>query len=207
MRAAKIKTELRQEQIAQAALTLIARHGYHQLSVATLAKEVGVVPSALYRHYQGKDEVLDSVLELISQRLLQNVKAARETSLSAVKRLHALLMNHVQLVQNDIPIPRVIFSEEIFTGHKKRRHRVHQIFQEYLGEVALMIREGQQAGEIRAELSPETLSMMYLGLVQPSAILWLMSEGEFDLAEHVQKAWVIFSQMIQETKPKKRSKR
>jgi len=50
MRALKTKTEIRQEQIAQAALRLIAKHRYHQLSVASLAKEVGVVPSAIYRH-------------------------------------------------------------------------------------------------------------------------------------------------------------
>ncbi len=197
MRAAKRKTEVRQEQIAQSALTLIARHGFHRLSIAALAREVGVVPSAIYRHYQGKEEVLDAVLELVSQRLLENVEAARRETANALERLHALLMRHVALVQNGVPIPRVVFSEEIFTGHRKRRQRVHQIFQQYLGRVAGMIQEGQRAGAIRSEFSPVTLSVMFLGLVQPSAILWLMSEGEFDFPQHVQNAWQVYCRMIQ----------
>lgn len=197
MRAAKTKTEVRQEQIAQSALTLIASRGFHRLSLASLARDVGVVPSAIYRHFQDKDEVLDAVLELISQRLLQNVAAARRKKSSSLERLHDMLMRHVRLVQNGVPIPRVVFSEEIFTGHRKRRQRVRQLFQQYLGNVAELIQEGQAAGEIKDEFSSQTLSIMYLGLVQPSAILWLISDGEFDFTQHVGNAWLIYCRMIQ----------
>ena len=62
MRARKTKTEVRQEQIAQAALGVVERHGLRGLNVARVAKAVGVVPSCLYRHYPGKDGVLDTVL-------------------------------------------------------------------------------------------------------------------------------------------------
>lgn len=197
MRAAKIKTDVRQEQIAQSALALIARSGFHRLSLATVAADVGLVPSAIYRHFQDKDEVLDAILELISQRLLQNVAAARRKKSNSLNRLHDMLMRHVHLVQNGVPIPRVVFSEEIFTGHKKRRQRIHKIFHEYLSNVGELIQEGQAAGEIKSEFSSQTLSMMYLGLVQPSAILWLISEGKFDFTQHVENAWLIYCQMIQ----------
>lgn len=203
MRAAKTKTGVRREQIAQSALTLIARNGFHRLSLAAVAREVGVVPSAIYRHYQGRDAVLDAVLELISDRLLENVEAARRTAGNALERLHDLLMRHIHLVQNGVPIPRVVFSEEIFTGHRKRRHRVHQIFQQYLGKVAEMILEGQRAGEIQGEFPPATLSMMFLGLVQPSAILWLMSEGKYDFTQNVENAWLIYRRMLQTRKKTK----
>jgi AcrR family transcriptional regulator len=56
MRASKTSTEIRQDQIAQAAMGLIARHGFQQLSLAAVAKKVGVVTSAIYRHFQSKDE-------------------------------------------------------------------------------------------------------------------------------------------------------
>jgi AcrR family transcriptional regulator len=197
MRAAKIRTEIRQDQIAQAALRLIARHGFHHLNVAAVAKEVGVVTSAIYRHYQSKDQVLDAVLCLVSQRLLGNVGAARRETSNSLDRLHSVLMRHVELVQNDVPIPRVVFSEEIFTGHAKRRRQVHQIFQRYLAKVAGLIREGQGGGEIRKEFSPRTLSLMFLGLVQPAAILWLMSQGGFGFTRHVESAWSVFRRMIQ----------
>ncbi len=196
MRAAKTKTEIRHEQIAQAALRLIARRGFHHLNVAAVAREVGVVPSAIYRHYRGKDEVLDAVLDLVSQRLLGNVDSARQAAANAPARLGLLLGLHAQLIQNDVPVPRVVFSEEIFTGNPARRRRVQQIFQEYLAQVAQLIREGQRDGEIRREFPAGTLAMMFLGLIQPAAMLWLMSGGKSDFSRRVRNSWQVFWRMI-----------
>lgn len=61
MKNEKMKTEVRREQIAAAALQLIARRGMHGLSIAGIARQVGLVPSAIYRHFDGKDHVLDLV--------------------------------------------------------------------------------------------------------------------------------------------------
>lgn len=196
-RAPKIKTEARQEQIAQAALALIARRGLNHVNIGELAQQVGVVPSAIYRHYQGKDKVLDSVLELISRNLLANVAAVREAASDPLERLHALLKRHVQLVRHQAGIPRVLFSEQIFAGHTVRRRRVHQILQDYLREIARIISEGQRTGDIHVNLQPDTVALMFLGLVQPAVILWLMSNGSFDVARHVEQAWQLFRGMLQ----------
>lgn len=197
MRATKTKTAIRQEQIAAAALELMARHGPKALNVGRLARQVGVVPSAIYRHYSGKDAVLDAVLDLISQRLQENVKAVREETTDALDRLHRLLSRHVQLIRNNIAIPRVVFSEEIFSGHAPRRRRVHQLIQSYLDQVAALVVEGQQAGNLRADVSAHTVSVMFLGMIHPAVILWLTSDGAFEVASHTAKAWPLFAEMLQ----------
>ena len=197
MRASKTKTEIRQEQIAEAALVLMSRHGFKQMNIAALARHVGVVPSAIYRHYRGRDEVLEAVLDLISRRLLENVRAVRQESTDPLERLRRLLARHAQLICNDVAIPRVIFSEEIFSGHARRRERMYQIFQGYLKEVQKLIREGQLRGVIRLDVPPATGSVMFLGLVQPAIILSLLSDGGFDVTAHVRRAWRLFGGMLQ----------
>ncbi len=177
-------------------MEMISRSGVRSVTVAKLADEIGVVASGIYRHFGGKDEILDAVLELVSDRLLQNVEAVCRESDDALVRLRELLMRHAQLVRSEVPIPRIIFSEEIFSGSKPRRRRVYRLLQEYLGAIAEIIAGGQEAGQIRREFSPDTLALMLLGLVQPAAILWVMSEGEFDIAGHVDGAWEIFVEVL-----------
>ena len=41
--------------------------------MARLARRVRPVPPGVYRHFEGKDEVLDAVLEMIRERLNANV--------------------------------------------------------------------------------------------------------------------------------------
>ena len=79
----------------------------------------------------------------------------------------------------------------------KRRQRVHSIIQGYLDRVAELVREGQTEGSVRADLPADTVSVMFLGLIQPAVILWLISDGAFDVAIHAERAWQIFSRTIQ----------
>ncbi|MFA6546609.1 MAG: helix-turn-helix domain-containing protein, partial [Limisphaerales bacterium] len=73
MRAKKTKTETRREQIARAAMRLLAVRGWQRVSLAAIARKVGVVPSAVYRHFSSKDEVLDAVLNLVGQSFQANI--------------------------------------------------------------------------------------------------------------------------------------
>lgn len=59
-----------------------------------------------------------------------------------------------------------------------------------------MVRQGQKEKCIRPDINPETVSLMFLGLFQPSAFLWHLSDGGFDVTKHTEKAWKIFSEAI-----------
>ena len=73
---AKLKPKIRREQIAEAALGLVAGEGLKRLSIAAVARRVGLVPSGIYRHFRSKDEVLDAVLDLLEKKLRAIVEAA-----------------------------------------------------------------------------------------------------------------------------------
>lgn len=193
----KLRTEVRREQIAQAALVLISQRGLNELNIGALAKEVRVVPSAIYRHYAHKDAVLESVLDLISNSLLENVKAVRDETPDSLERLHFLLQRHIRLVRHHAGIPRVIFSEQIFAGNARRRQRIHKIISAYLQEIAGIVTEGQNAGQIRPDVPADSAAVMFLGLVQPAIILWLMSNHTFDVAGHAERAWGLFREMLE----------
>ncbi len=194
---AKLETRIRQEQIARAALALVAERGLERLSVAAVARRVGLVPSAIYRHYPSKDAVLETVLRLVRDRLLANVRAVSAESPDPIERLHRLLVRHVTLIRDHQAIPRIVFSEELYSGRPGRRARMYKAISGYLDAIARIAREGQARGAIRKELDPPTLAVMFLGLVQPAAILWHMSDGRFDLTRHAGKAWKVFRGAIE----------
>ena len=52
---AKLDTQIRREQIAEAAMSLVASQGLRRLSVAAVARRVGIVPSGIYRHFKSKE--------------------------------------------------------------------------------------------------------------------------------------------------------
>lgn len=193
----KLETGIRQEQIAQAALHLIATQGLKRLSVASVARRIGLVPSAIYRHFENKDQMLDAAIDHIGEMLLTNVRIVCEETSGPVERLHRLLMRHIRLIRENVGIPRVVFSEEVYNGHPERKAKVYAMISKYLDRVAEIVREGQEQNRIRRDVDPKTVALMFLGLVQPVAILWHMSEGKLDVTKHAEKAWKVFSGAIQ----------
>jgi AcrR family transcriptional regulator len=192
----KLGTEVRREQIAQAALALIASKGVNGLNMSGLAQRVGLGVSSLYRHFASKDQVLDAVIDLLRERLLGNVMIALQESTIPLEQLKRLLALHMRLVLEYQALPRLFFSGDLYAGRPERKTRLYKIVKSYLGEVREIIRQGQEDNSIRLDLDPDAVSVMFLGLIQPVAILWHLSDGEFNVGKQVDQAWPIFVETI-----------
>jgi AcrR family transcriptional regulator len=191
----KLDTEIRKEQIAQAALSLVASQGLRAVTVGRVAKLIGLVPSALYRHFKNKDQIIDAVLDLLESRLTNNLANVDEAE-DPIDALRKLLMRHVQLILEYQAVPRILFSDEVFSGRPERKGRLYGIITRFLNGVAAIIRHGQEGGRIRRDRKAETLATMFIGLFQPAVFLWHLSNGKFDMIRHVDLAWEMFADAI-----------
>lgn len=53
--------------ILEAALELFAQSGYLGTSMSDISKQLGITKGALYKHYSSKQEILDSIVELMNK--------------------------------------------------------------------------------------------------------------------------------------------
>jgi AcrR family transcriptional regulator len=188
----KLDTQIRQEQIVEAALELVAAQGVKRLSIAAVARRVGLVPSGIYRHFKRKDDILAAVLDLLEKRLLANVAAARAESADPLRRLHGVMVRHIRFIREGRAIPQIIFSGDMHSGHPERRTRVQQIMSQYLGQIRQLIAEGQQQGCIDRQWELEAAALFFLGMIVPAGILWHITEGGFDVTRHASRVWPMF---------------
>jgi len=192
----RLDTKIRKEQIVRAALNIIATHGLSGLSIGSLARRVGLVPSAIYRHFKNKDEVIDSTLDYIQVALIDIVTASSKDTADTVECLRRVLMRHIRLIRENVAIPRIVFSEEVYSGSPERKAKLYLIIQGYLDRISEIVRCGQGDGQIRSDILPGTVAIMFLGLIQPAAMLWHISDGGFDVTKHAEKAWDVFRKAI-----------
>jgi TetR/AcrR family transcriptional regulator, tetracycline repressor protein len=57
------------EDIVDAAVTIVEAGGYEEMSIRSLAADVGVAPMSLYRHIRDKDDLLDEVVSRLLARV------------------------------------------------------------------------------------------------------------------------------------------
>lgn len=192
----KKPTELRREEIVAAVLGIVERDGLAKLSVGSVARRIGLVPSALYRHFRNKEEMIRVTLETIGRRLETNVEAVISTRTGALEQLKSLLDRHLAMIRQESGIPKLVFSEEVFGGSGPRRALMHALLAGYLRRVAGIVSEGQQRGELRADVDAESAAVLFVGLIQPLAILWHVSGGRVDVTRIAERNWALFAEML-----------
>jgi len=196
MAAEKRSREARREQIAEAALEVIARHGTRSLSVGAVARRIGIVPSAIYRHFRGKEEILSAAIGRMGERLLENAGRAAAGEGDTIPRLRNLLRDHVRAIREGYAGPRIVFAEGIDGGGVSHRMEVYHVIRRYLERVAGILRQGQRAGDLRGDLDPEATAVHFLGLIQPAATLWYLSAGKFDVLMNAERSFEQFADAI-----------
>ncbi|SDO36032.1 TetR/AcrR family transcriptional regulator [Desulforhopalus singaporensis] len=192
----KLPTEVRKEQIVEAALAILGDQEIKKLKMTDVARHMGLAPSALYRHFRNRDAMLSAVLEHIRARLYSNLEQVRQQTDNCVDRLKEMLFRHGRLISRQQGIPRIVFSDELWGQKRERRQRMYRIITGYLAEIEDIVREGQERGQIRTDIDAHVVAGMFLGIVQPAALLYHMGEGRFDVDGHIGGCWVVLREMI-----------
>jgi AcrR family transcriptional regulator len=91
----------RRELILAAAVDLFAKHGYAKVGMSDLADAVGIGPSALYRHFAGKQDVLATVLAAgldSARELVRGLDLTNPSAAAADLAAYALDQRHLGLM-------------------------------------------------------------------------------------------------------------
>jgi AcrR family transcriptional regulator len=79
----------RRELLREAAADLFVKHGYANVSMADVAAAVNVGPSAVYRHYPGKAELLYDAIDVALERTASGLPGTADAELPEVAELLA----------------------------------------------------------------------------------------------------------------------
>jgi AcrR family transcriptional regulator len=197
--AEKKDTVIRQEEIILAALTLVANQGVKSMTIERIARIVGIVPSAIYRHFNNKSEILEAVLGMIGERMKKNAIEVNQENDDSLEAIRKLLMRQVQLVMEFSAIPQIMFSEEVYRENQELKAKLQKMIQGLLKGLTAIVERGQRQGRIRTDMESRRIAIMFLGLFQPSAFLYHLSGGKFDIIKQVDITWKMFSKAIQLT--------
>lgn len=193
----RLSGDIRREQIVEAALKIIAKRGVKSLTTASIAEEVGISEANLYRHFNSKGEILQGTVEKIGEGLLRNLDAISVmTNASALERLKRLFMLHLDYIDRNEGIPRLVFSEEMHIGKENLKEKLLNTINIYSAKIDSLIKEGQEAGLIRKDIEHSLAALMFIGMIQILTMKWSLSGFSFSLVDEGMKHWRSFEKCL-----------
>jgi AcrR family transcriptional regulator len=198
MKNLKLSTEIRRDQVARATLRIIAQKGIGALTTAGIALEVGMSEANLYRHFRNKEEILSHTVETIIEGLSANVEKVKEFDVKEhpLEKLKRLFQLHLEYIEDNEGIPRLVFSEEIHHCNPGLKNRIVSAIDAYAGRLAAIFIEAKKAGLIRKDIDPGTSAFTLIGMIQITVLRWSLKGFSFSLTSEGLKLWNNFEKTI-----------
>lgn len=192
----RLESDVRREQIAEAALKLVVSEGISALTVKNIAAKVGVTPPALYRHYAGKTEILAAVVEHILEMYAESRRRVFREASGPVALLRGLFFAHVRLFERLPAVAVLFYSDLLWREEPSLGERFNRHLETFADEVVEVVRKGQESGRIRGDSPPGELFIAFLGLFSSLGILAGRGMYRMDMGAQAELNWNIFEEYI-----------
>ncbi|MDH5299199.1 MAG: TetR/AcrR family transcriptional regulator [Desulfobulbaceae bacterium] len=197
----KKKTSIRRQEILHAALETVGENGVSALTIAAIASRAGMCEANIYRHFRGKQEILNAIGDFIGEEVMGRAAKVAAGKGRALDKLEAIFFAHTALIGANPGLPRFIFSDEILAGEPQLGEAMARRMGTYVRTVGGIIAAGMAAGEFRQELAPPQTATTMLGMIQFTVRRWSLSRGAMDLEAEAAALWDNFRRIIAKTEP------
>ena len=160
----------------EAATSRISKFGIQNLTIKTLAEDIGLSEPALYRHFKSKNEILLSILEYFKMEMKNRIQGiTHKPGYTASDEIRAIFNSQLQTFVNKPAIVSVIFAEGIFHFDQGLSHKVSEIMDMMQGYVKANITRGQGNGQYSKLIGASTLTTIIIGGMRMTVLKWKLS--------------------------------
>jgi AcrR family transcriptional regulator len=190
-------TEVRQQQIIDAAAILIFKYGSEHLTVKKIASEVGISEAAIYRHFKSKKSILSFLLKHIEDVLLRDISpetmANEPVTLDTIEKV---IRNHFSMISMRKGISFQVIAEIISLGDRKLNKQASRTIDKYISRLQELLTEGVRDGAVRKDIDIQASATLLFTLIQGLVNIWALSDGSFNLIEKYTSLWQIYREAV-----------
>jgi TetR/AcrR family transcriptional regulator len=146
------KTGDRKDQILQTLAQMLENPAGEKATTAALAARLGVSEAALYRHFRGKAEMFDGLIEFIEQTLFALINKITSEEKSGVRQLEAMLGIMLAFAQKNRGMTRVLVGDALVNEDERLQTRINQLHERLEAALKQALRFGVSQGEIAQEV-------------------------------------------------------
>jgi TetR/AcrR family transcriptional regulator len=146
------KTGDRKHQILQTLAQMLEDPAGEKATTAALAARLGVSEAALYRHFRGKAEMFEGLIEFIEQTLFALINKITGDEKSGLRQLEAIMGVMLAFAQKNRGMTRVLVGDALVNEDDRLQTRINQLHDRLEAALKQALRFGVSQQEIAQEV-------------------------------------------------------
>ncbi len=184
-------SEIRRNQILDAATNVFVRLGFQHARMDDIVEESGLSKGTLYWYFKSKEDIINAILRRLFTGELENLESLLEAEGTVSERLIQLTSDRVAGMKRMSNLIPIIFEFYAVAVHQQWVQQfIGEYFKHFRELIEALIRQGVERGEFRPVNTTEaaiSLASMYEGLtihwlMDPQSVQWdILSESSMPL--------------------------
>ena len=168
--------------LAESAWKLFYEKGYDNTTIEDIVDDSGTSKGSFYHYFKGKDDLLGT-LSMLFDAKYEELKSVMDPASDAVEKL--IFLNHelFTMIDNSISLDLLsrLFSSQLTTRGEKSLLDRNRTYFKLLWKI---IKEGQENGELRTDLSVNEIVDSYAMFERALMYDWCLCNGKYALARY-----------------------
>ena len=184
-------SEIRRNQILDAATTVFVRQGFQHARMDDIVEESGLSKGTLYWYFKSKEDIINAILRRLFTGDLENLESLVQAEGTASERLLQLTNNRVNGMKQMSSLVPIIFEFYAVAVHQQWVQQfIGEYFKHFRTLLEELIQQGIDTGEFRpvnATKAAISLASLYEGLtlhwlMDPQTVQWeILSENSIPM--------------------------
>jgi TetR/AcrR family transcriptional regulator, fatty acid metabolism regulator protein len=170
--------------IIDAAVKVIAQHGYHQAQVSKIAREAKVADGTIYLYFDSKEDILLSLFSEKMGRFIARAKQHIEEERDIAEQLRTLVYMHFHHLSQDQDLA-VVTQLELRQSDAQLRRNINAVLKQYLVLIDDILKRGQEQRVFDLQQDILPARYMIFGTLDESVTNWVMKDCKYDLVSLV----------------------
>lgn len=171
----RLRADERRKQIVEVTLQTIAKYGVHGTTVVRIAEGAGIVHSALYAHFQNRQEILLAALDEVFDKIYEIHRACRRDDalewLREIMRYQTTYLSTSSTPAYTLPLFEFIVASPEEGLHDALRERESEATR----RLAVIIDEAKRQGSVRQSVDSEETAWMLVSCAWAAESAYLMN--------------------------------
>ncbi|MFC4618193.1 TetR/AcrR family transcriptional regulator [Camelliibacillus cellulosilyticus] len=175
-----MKERPKYKKIIDAAVDVIAEHGFHQAQVSKIAKRAGVADGTIYLYFKNKEDILVSLFRDKMAIFIDKITKEMAEQSTVADKLFTMVAMHFQQLADDYSLA-IVTQLELRQSNKDLRLEINAALKNYITVIDDLISFGKKEKLFRSDLDDRLARQMIFGTLDETVTNWVMNDHKYDL--------------------------
>ena len=176
------RSRVSREKIIRSATEAFAHKGFRGAKMADIAKAADLTEPGLLHHFPSKTHLLMEVLKERDRIDSERMRATLQKNGNHFLEANIELVEHNQTVPGLVRLFNLLVAESVSPDHPAHEFFIERYQREREHMIGVIV-QAQQAGEVRSDISAETLVILIFAMMDGLQVQWLLEPERIGMAD------------------------